>query len=142
MTRYVVGFAFDQARKNVALIRKKRPEWQAGKLNGIEGHVEKGESPEVAMAREFEEEAGLWLPTWKRFVEYQAKDYIVYFFYTITHVLGRVETMTDEDVNIYTLEYLNSISPNWPKNETIPNLKWLIPLALDKNVKMSTITEK
>lgn len=142
MTKYVVGFAFDQARKNVALIRKKRPEWQAGKLNGIGGHVEKGESPEVAMAREFEEEAGLWLPTWKRFVEYQAKDYIVYFFYTITHVLGRIETMTDEDVNIYTLEYLNSISPNWPKNETIPNLKWLIPLALDKNVKMSTITEK
>jgi hypothetical protein len=39
VVEYVVGFAFDTDGR-VALIRKNRPEWQAGRLNGIGGHVE------------------------------------------------------------------------------------------------------
>ena len=37
MTKYVVGFMFSPDKQFVALIRKNRPEWQAGKLNGIAG---------------------------------------------------------------------------------------------------------
>ena len=40
VTEYVVGFAFDKKRENVALIQKNRPPWQKGKLNGIGGHIE------------------------------------------------------------------------------------------------------
>ncbi len=58
-TEYVVGFAFDADLKEVALIRKKTPEWQAGLLNGLGGHVDEGETPEQAMVREFYEEGGV-----------------------------------------------------------------------------------
>ena len=58
-TEYVLGFAFTKDLKQVALIRKKRPEWQAGKLNGIGGKVNINEVPLLAMVREFQEEACL-----------------------------------------------------------------------------------
>jgi hypothetical protein len=57
MTRYVLGFMVWGSL--VSLIRKKRPKWQAGKLNGVGGHVEEGEPPRNAMAREFFEETGV-----------------------------------------------------------------------------------
>jgi len=56
--RYVLGFMFNEEITEVALIRKNRPVWQAGHLNGIGGHVEPGEAPDIAMAREFLEETG------------------------------------------------------------------------------------
>ncbi len=55
---YVAGFYFSECGERVALIRKLKPEWQRGWLNGIGGKVEPGESPLSAMVREFEEEAG------------------------------------------------------------------------------------
>ena len=42
MERMVVGFAFTEDRRSVILIRKNRPEWQAGRLNGVGGHIEPG----------------------------------------------------------------------------------------------------
>src|SRR5205085_1283386 len=67
-THYVAGFLFDEEAANVALIRKSKPRWQAGLLNGIGGHVEANESPERAMAREFYEETGVLIPIsdWKK----------------------------------------------------------------------------
>lgn len=56
---YVLGFLFNRDMTEVALILKTKPEWQAGKLNGIGGKVELGELPHYAMAREFYEETGL-----------------------------------------------------------------------------------
>jgi 8-oxo-dGTP diphosphatase len=35
--RYVLGFMFSSDHSEVALIRKRKPEWQRGKLNGIGG---------------------------------------------------------------------------------------------------------
>ena len=34
---YACGFLFSQDRTRVVLIRKRRPAWQAGKLNGVGG---------------------------------------------------------------------------------------------------------
>lgn len=55
---YVIGFMFSSDMRFVVLIRKARPEWQRGKLNGIGGHIENGETGWTAMVREFEEETG------------------------------------------------------------------------------------
>ena len=57
MRSYVLGFCFSRDHSKVVLIAKNRPKWQAGRLNGIGGHVEDGEIPIVAMAREFREES-------------------------------------------------------------------------------------
>lgn len=44
LSRYVVGFLFDSEFRQVALIRKQKPQWQAGLLNGIGGKIEYGEN--------------------------------------------------------------------------------------------------
>lgn len=53
-TEYCVGFAFYGS--DVVLIRKARPEFQKGLLNGVGGKIEFGESAVQAMVREFFEE--------------------------------------------------------------------------------------
>lgn len=57
--QYVLGFLFDATRESVLLMLKQRPEWQHGLWNGVGGKIEGDETPEVAMRREFAEEAGL-----------------------------------------------------------------------------------
>lgn len=57
--RYVVGFMFDFALERVALIRKNKPAWQAGLLNGIGGKIEPNETAQEAMRRECIEEVGM-----------------------------------------------------------------------------------
>jgi 8-oxo-dGTP diphosphatase len=53
MIEYVVGFLFNESLDQIALIRKEKPDWQRGKINGIGGKIEENESPEQAMRREF-----------------------------------------------------------------------------------------
>lgn len=54
---YCLGIAMTPDRKWVALIEKKKgPEYNIGKLNGIGGKIEQGENPNHAMAREFGDE--------------------------------------------------------------------------------------
>jgi 8-oxo-dGTP diphosphatase len=57
---YVLGFAFTPSRGGVLTIRKTRPKWQAGKLNGVGGKVEEQDwCLEEAMRREFKEETNI-----------------------------------------------------------------------------------
>ena len=123
MITYVVGFAFGVG--EVALIRKARPDWQKGRLNGIGGHIEEGESSHEAMVREFEEETGVELIYWDLFAKLQGKDWSCDFFRVFGVDLTTLKTTTDEEVVIID-------SKNLADHEIINNLKWLIPLALDK----------
>jgi len=130
MKRYVLGFMFDFG--HVALIRKNRPAWQAGKFNGIGGHIEPGEEPVEAMEREFREEtgvdtAGLWTACGSIKREY---DFEVFIFKGICSDLRDLglRTMTDELV-VY--EWISKI--NIGNTFIIPNLAWIIPLLLDDN---------
>jgi NUDIX domain len=68
MKRYVLGFCFSPSMRSVVLVKKVRPSWQAGYLNGVGGKVEHLESFEDAMQREFSEEAGYFGPLkWVQF---------------------------------------------------------------------------
>lgn len=55
---YVVTFLFNHDYTKVWLIEKQKPEWQKGRLNGIGGKIENGETPVDAAFRELQEEAG------------------------------------------------------------------------------------
>lgn len=55
-TEYVCGFAFDKTKERVVLILKNRPDFLAGKYNGVGGKIEKYDNIYSAMIREFEEE--------------------------------------------------------------------------------------
>lgn len=120
---YVVGFALDSYGR-VALIRKNRPEWQAGKLNGIGGHVEEDELPMDAMVREFEEETGRRVGGWDLFVIMDFPEARVYFYRTKigTAIMDGLSTTTDETV-------VKIGASDIGQSGVIPNLMWLVPLA-------------
>ncbi len=124
-THYVAGFMFSIDFKKVALIRKNRPAWQAGKLNGVGGHIEQNELPACAMHREFIEETGYNLPVaWEQYARISDSGCFSVTFFATTGELDALETTTDETVEIVEVEKLSD-------NKLIDNLPWLIPLAID-----------
>jgi 8-oxo-dGTP diphosphatase len=124
---YVCGFLFDDARKHVALIRKNRPEWQRGLLNGIGGKIETGEGALAAMRREFFEETGAQVFGWRCFcILTRASDWRVHFYVAFGDLLD-LRDQTDEQVLITPLSHLQ-----WAR--VVPGLRWQIALALEDTV--------
>lgn len=57
---FVLGFLFNNDYSKVVLIKKNRPSWMSGKLNGVGGKVENYDNTIFdAMSREFFEETGV-----------------------------------------------------------------------------------
>lgn len=127
MKKYVVGFLFNDDMNKVALIYKNRPDWQIGKLNGIGGHIEENELPYSAMVREFTEETGVKIDKWISFCQLSGinEKYEVDFFYATSDRIFDVNSITDEKVEIFDVDQLNNLP-------VIDNLKWLIPMCLDR----------
>lgn len=120
--RYVVGFMFNFTEDAVLLIRKTHPEWQSGRLNGVGGEIEVGESALEAMTREFLEEVGIHHSSWKQFcVLGDARQWQIHFFSAVG-MIGKAVQRTDEAPEIHPVAALPL--------DTIPNLRWLIPMAL------------
>lgn len=130
MTHYVAGFAFSSDGKKVVLIQKNRPKWQAGKLNGVGGHVEAGETTLAAMVREYKEETGITsvYEDWERFACVRGSDFSVHFFAAFNDSLLGVTSLTDEVVGVFPAPPFDGVTAGYP---IISNLNWLIPLALD-----------
>lgn len=127
MKSYTVGFVFDSNLEEVVLILKTHPDWQKGKLNGIGGKTEEGETNLDCIVRETEEETGLVTAkdAWTHFVTmFQNGNKID--FYAMVHEGEKtdLETITEEKVSWYKVNEL--------PNNIIANLSWLIPIALEK----------
>ncbi len=121
---YVAGFMFSEDRRLVALIRKNKPEWQKGKLNGIGGKVKpNNEGYYGAMYREFKEEAGIDVVRWRMFCDLFGDWGSVRFFET-TGNLKELKQMEEEEIVIIRVNDL-------AEYDVVLNLHWLIPLALD-----------
>lgn len=122
---YCLGFAFSENRKDVTLIRKTHPEWQAGHWNGIGGHIEAGESGSKAMAREFKEETGVLIPAgeWRDALTLHWPGGNVLVYRAFTDRIYEAWSVTDEFVNNYRVTELP------PK--VIPNMRWMLPYMLD-----------
>lgn len=102
-TEYVVGFLFSEDRERVVLIRKNRPDWQKGSLNGVGGHVNPGETYAEAMRREFLEEAGLDVPDWEEVATVECPNVRVVFFRAFGGFEGvkvGLNSVTDERIRL------------------------------------------
>lgn len=127
---YVLGFMFSPDFKKVALIRKNKPEWQKGLLNGIGGKLELHEfAPEDAMIREFQEEAG-YKTSWTLFsamggATNDGEPFSVYCF-TTTGDLTQLKSQEEEKIEIIDTETITPL-----RTDMVENLPWLIPLAID-----------
>lgn len=137
---WVCGFLFYSAphELNVALVEKRHgPSVVVGKLNGIGGKVEAGELPHAAMVREFREEAGLLVPQWRRFCDLRVSSFGLVHMYA-AHVTAeqamQVTQQEDEPIrwlDVKKITYFN----------IVPNLRWLVPLALDTDVTHATVED-
>jgi len=122
--RYCLGFAFSYDLGNVLLIVKNRPIWQAGLLNGIGGKAEDGETTHDAMVRECEEETGLTIDTWNPFAQIKGDGFVIDCFKTKSHLIFEAESLTDEQVNTYPVDY------NLLFDEGTPELAALVAFAV------------
>lgn len=123
---YVLGFFTGEGK--VALIRKRRPKWQAGLLNGIGGRMEPGEAPIDAMAREFREETGVVRPiSWRLYcvVTNRNAGYRIHVFHA-TGDLAELRTVTDEALEHHDV---NLLPP-----DVVSKVRWLLPLGLDTGI--------
>lgn len=124
---YVLGLLFSEDLSSIVLIRKNRPAWQAGLLNGVGGKIEPGEQPLYAVVREFREETGVATDPlrWRAFAELSGDDFIVHCFAAFnTATLSAVKSATDEQVAAVPVARV-------ARAACVLNLRWLIPLALE-----------
>jgi 8-oxo-dGTP diphosphatase len=128
----VIGFLFDGS-GNVLLIKKNHPAWQNGRLNGIGGKIEKGETPLQAMVREFKEEAGAAVTSWRQFCVMTGDSYRLYLF--TSKEKTHINPGTDEgEIAWYPCDKL-------PDN-LLPNMRFLIPMANYKFDITATVVHK
>lgn len=134
---YVLGFAFSKDGQSIALIRKDRPTWQAGKLNGIGGKVEPGEPIIKAMAREFKEETGRYtLPQdWRYFAKFTFEGGEVHCFTTSMERLDELHCPESETIEVHDVSLVG-------KEQTCPNLNFLIPMAQTDGIEFADINQQ
>lgn len=123
--RYCVGYVLSPDLSDVVLIRKNRPEWQKGLLNGVGGRLQDGEDSLHGMARECREEAGLDIAIWRRLARLEFPLAVVWFFWTIDPHYRLARTMTDEKIEIVDVARVMSMTDG-----TVPNSAWLIQMAI------------
>lgn len=127
MRKYVVGFLFNETGDEVALVRRNHPPSQDGKLNGVGGHVEDGETFDEAMRREALEEWGKPFGEvgWEHYEIVGGDDWQMYVYRAFDNIVYDVPSKddTDQRINIYpadnTLEHYGIMA----------NMRWLIPKA-------------
>jgi len=127
MTAYTLGFIFDQAFSRVLLMHKQRPDWQEGRLNGVGGKIEPGEQSLACIVREAREETGLQtaVKEWICVGEIKSDSYSV-------DVYARIHKGEFLDASTVTDEEIEWFDVNELPDAVLPNLHWLIPLAIDK----------
>jgi 8-oxo-dGTP diphosphatase len=126
--KMVVGLCFSEDLTRVVLIKKERPDWQKGLLNGVGGKLEKGETPLTAIIREFEEEAGVKTTPedWQQFAQMKGAGWQVTYFRCFNNAyVDSVKTKTDETVVV------SEVSFDMLSDLGVSNLHWLVGLALD-----------
>ena len=123
---YVLALLFTEDRRRVVLMHKTRPAWQAGRVNALGGKLAAGESAVDAARREVREEAGVDVAAWEPFLVWDDPVYRMHAVRAFDDAALAAHTAEDQAVF---LADASALPPN-----VIDNLRWLVPLALDRDV--------
>jgi 8-oxo-dGTP diphosphatase len=123
---YVLALLFTADRARVVLMHKTRPAWQAGRVNALGGKLLPDESPADAARREVLEEAGVDVHGWEEFLVWDDPVYRMHAVRAFDTAAEGARTAEDQEVFLAPVDVL-------PAN-LIDNLRWLVPLALDRDV--------
>lgn len=129
--KMVAGFLFSGPR--VLLVKKRKPAWQYGLLNGVGGVINPSETPIEAMNREFREETQTNTDLaidWRHFAtEIGPFGSYVYFFHA---KIERRDVIWPEKNDVgEDLFWLHWLEVAGGRRSAVGNLRWLLPLALD-----------
>lgn len=148
---FVVGFPFTQKAgggfpEGSVLLVEKQKSWCKGLWNGVGGGVEPEDDHSgrtvnkmsvAAMVREFREETGLSteLGDWECFCMLEEPKAMVFFYrsFVSQEFLAQARQTTIEAVRL--VGYLSQV-------KMMPNLAWLIPMALHKAVVLARVDEQ
>ena len=123
---YVLALLFTPDGRRVVLMRKTRPAWQAGRVNALGGKLLAGESALDAARREVREEAGVDVAAWEEFLVWDDPVYRMHAVRAFDDAAHRARTAEDQEVFLADAQALPP--------ELIDNLRWLVPLALDRDL--------
>ena len=129
MTQFVLGFLFTPDTKQVVLVRKKRPDSLAGKLNGVGGQLGPGENPRTGVSREFFEATGVAIADqdWRPVARLWGKGYEIAGFCAISEAAARCTSAGEENIMLTPVQY------DVLQAEGALGLSWVIAAALDPN---------
>jgi len=130
MKHYCLGFVFTENDDKILLLSKERPAWQKGLLNGIGGHVEEGETFPDAMIREGREEANLYVD-WTLIAHIGSSEWSMGCFRaTDSYAVFNAPPVNDVGEHLGSFAVRDILLGNLV---TIPNLRWLVPMALQQH---------
>ena len=117
---FVLALLFTPDGRQVALMRRTRPAWQAGRVNALGGKVAEGETPADAARREVREEAGVDVAEWTEVLVWEDREYRMHVVRAMSSRASMVRTMEDQEVFLADVAAL--------PDEVIGNVRWLVPL--------------
>ena len=123
---YVLALLFTPDRRRVVLVHKTRPAWQMGRVNALGGKLDPGEGATDAARREVREEAGVDVAHWEEFLVWDDPQYRMHACRAFDAAAERAYTAEDQTVFLADARAL--------PEQVIDNLRWLVPLALDRDV--------
>jgi 8-oxo-dGTP diphosphatase len=124
--RFVLALLFTRDASRLVLMRRTRPAWQAGRVNALGGKVAPDECPLVGARREVREEAGVDVAGWEEFLVWSDPEYRMHAVRAFDD--RALDARSCEDQPVFLAD-----STALPHN-VIDNLRWLVPLALDRDV--------
>ena len=129
VANFTLGVIFSNDLDKVYLLRKDHPEFQAGKLNGVGGKLEPGETYAACMAREGKEE-GAYSGDWTHLGRMRGGNDVGAFqcevFYSVMGAnTEEPKTSETEQIEMHPVADLHKLTP-----EMVPHLPMLICAAL------------
>lgn len=140
---YVVGFVRDLSDR-VIFLRKTHPQWQADRLNGVGGRMERDETIESAMQREFLEETGIIMDlTWHHYAtifDYNANGpYTVHMLHATGNGFWNNPQLAKLNGNLEEKMELHDWRSNTWHKDCINNLLFTIPMAFASDTARSVV---